>query len=216
MGEERFWDALDIAPDEFLTATGNLSKKGEDWLAAREPGRIGLTSVDREKLWKQTRQILANPAAKQLIDARVDAEFCVTWDWEGHAMRARIDGATPEVWYDLKTTSDTTPLKTFWRSVLEYQYDLQAAVYESAAEAADWPLHSLHFLVTQNAPPHACHVVTLPAAVMALARDRALRLLDDLQYRKDWDTWLPTDYGRVVELECPAFMKGGSDERGEW
>ena len=51
---------------------------------------------------------------------------------------------------------------------------------------------------------------------MALARDRALRLLDDLQYRKDWDTWLPTDYGRVVELECPAFMKGGSDERGEW
>ena len=216
LGESRFWDAIEVAPDSYLTATGNLSKKGEDWLAGLEPGRIGLTAVDREKLWKQTRQILANPAAKQLIDARVDAEFCVTWDWEGHAMRCRIDGATPEVFYDLKTTSDTTPLKTFWRSVLEYQYDLQAAVYESAAEAADWPLHSLHFLVTQNAPPHACHVVTLPLSVTARARDRALRLLNDLQYRRDWDSWLPTDYGTVVELECPAFMKGGSDERGEW
>ena len=180
------------------------------------PGRIGLTAVDREKLWKQTRQILANPAAKQLIDSRIDAEFCATWDWEGHAMRCRCDGATEELWYDLKTTSDTTPLKTFWRSVLDYQYDLQAAVYESAAEAANWPDHSLHFIVTQNAPPHACHVVTLPRAVTALARDRALRLLDDLQYRREWDSWLPADYGQVVELVCPAFMKGGSDERGEW
>jgi hypothetical protein len=143
-----------------------------------------------------------------LIDARVDAEFSVTWDWAGHAMRCRCDGATVDVWYDLKTTSDTTPLKTFWRAVLDFQYDLQAAVYESAAAAAGWPEHSLHFIVTQSVPPHACHVVTLPPAVTALARERALRLLDELQQRREWGSWLPSDYGHVLELECPAFMKG--------
>ena len=215
LGEDQFWDRVDIAPDSYLTATGNLSKKGEDWLAGLEPGRLGLTAVDREKLWKQTRQILANPAAKQLIDSRIDAEFSVTWDWQGHAMRCRCDGATPEVWYDLKTTSDTTPLKTFWRSVLDYQYDLQAAIYEAAAQAAEWPEHSLHFIVTQNAPPHACHVVTLPRAVTARATERALRLLEELRQRTEWNAWMPTDYGSVTELECPAFMRGEGNGWGE-
>ena len=211
LGDERFWDSVELAPAEFLTATGNLSKKGEDWLAGLAPGTLGLTEADRDKLWRQTRQILANPSAAQLIAARVDAEFSVTWDWNGHPMRCRCDGATEDVWYDLKTTSDETPLKTFWRSVLNFQYDLQAAVYESAAEAAAWPPHSLHFIVTQNAPPHACHVVTLPRAVTDLARDRALRLLDELRHRREWDSWLPGDYGQVTELECPAFMTGGTD-----
>jgi len=145
-------------------------------------------------------------------------------------MRCRCDGATPEVWYDLKTTSDTTPLKTFWRSVLDYQYDLQAAIYEAAAQAAEWPEHSLHFIVTQNAPPHehslhfivtqnapphACHVVTLPRAVTARATERALRLLEELRQRTEWNAWMPTDYGSVTELECPAFMRGEGNGWGE-
>jgi hypothetical protein len=87
-------------------------------------------------------------------------------------------------------------------------YDLQAAIYEAAAQAAEWPEHALHFIVTQNAPPHACHVVTLPPAVTARATERALRLLEELRQRTEWNAWMPTDYGSVTELECPAFMRG--------
>ena len=28
LGEAQFWDRIDVAPDSYLTATGNLSKKG--------------------------------------------------------------------------------------------------------------------------------------------------------------------------------------------
>lgn len=217
-GQESFWDAVEVAADEYHTAAGSLSKKGEEWLASLPPDRIGMTVPERDKLWNQTRQILANPLAKELILNRVDAEFCGRWSIAGTAMRCRIDGATERggslFFYDLKTTSDDRIKKSWWRSVDLYQYDLQAAVYESFAAAIGLPNEPLRFIVTRNTPPHQCYVVTLPRAVTARAHERVLRLLDELQHRREWDSWLPEEYGQEVELECPAFMYGGVNVNG--
>lgn len=213
---DSFFSSIEICPQEFELATGNLSKKGDEWLRSLPAGKRGMTGAMRDRLWQATRQMLANEAARDLFRNRVDTEFCIRTTWNGHPVRGRIDGATEAAFYDLKTTSDPQPLKTFWKSVSAWQYDLQAAFYEELASQAGWPPHSLHFVITQSVFPYACHVVTLPRAVTDKARERVVALLDDLRTRREWGSWYPDDYGRVTELDCPGFMKGGGFDGGEW
>lgn len=210
-----FFATVEIAPSEFETATGNLSKKGEEWLKSLPPGMRGMTQATADKIRRAFDQMMLNPAVGDLFSHRVDAEFCVVGKINGHDCRCRSDGATEWCWYDLKTTSDARPLETFHSSVRQYKYDLQAAFYEALAEQAGWPPFSLHFVITQTVYPFHAHVVTLPRAVTDRARQRVDRLLDDLAQRREWGSWLPSDYGSVTELVCPQFMKGG-DDGGEW
>lgn len=209
--DELFWPRVKVAGEDVLTATGQFGKAAKEWQASLPAGSIALSPSDYKKLWDQTRQILANSAARELIEESVDREFNIRWSWHGHACRCRVDGATSQVFYDLKTTSDADPKWTFHSSVKKWRYDIQAAFYGSAAVAAGWPAHPMVFIITSTTEPYLCHVAQLPAALMAKGRSRCLALLKDLQRRKDWDCWTPADYGRVNELFVPRYMLEGSD-----
>jgi len=205
-GEEAFWAKVHVAPGDVVTATGQLGKAAQPWLKNLPPDAIPLSPVTREQLWQQTRQILACEPAVELLDQAIDREFNVAFDWEGHAVRCRCDGATALCWYDLKTTIEPKPLETFWRAVDKWNYDIQAALYEEAAVQAGWRPHRLRFICTSNTWPHQCCVVTLPESVVRRGRKRALALLVELRRRKEWDSWLPPEYQRVQELRCPGFL----------
>jgi hypothetical protein len=205
-GEEAFWPKVVIAPSDVVTATGQLGRAAKPWLAEQAEGAVPLAPAVHDQLWQQTRQILAcEPAAEALANS-IDREFNVVWNWFGHAMRCRCDGATKDYWYDLKTTREARPLKSFWRAVDDWGYDLQAAVYEAAAVEAGWPEHRLRFICTSNVWPHHCCVVTLPETVVRRGRQRALALLEELRQRLEWDSWYPPEYQQVQELDCPAFL----------
>jgi hypothetical protein len=202
-----FWPRVARAPESCLTAAGALSPKAAaKWKADLPPGAIPVSPSDFKKLTDQTAQILANPAAANLLANSIDREFNVRFMWEGHALRSRIDGATEECWYDLKTTRDADPRKSFWSAVRSWGYDLQSAIYQQASYCCGWPEHRLVFIVTSTVWPHHCCVGVLPQRVLARARTRALSLLADLQQRKEWGSWNPADYGQVIEFDCPNFM----------
>jgi hypothetical protein len=213
IGEEEFWGRVAVAPENVLTATGQFGKAAKEWQASLPASVIPLSPSDREKLWHQTRQILANDAARAAIELSVDREFNIRWSWQGHACRCRVDGATEQYFYDFKTTRDENPKATFWSSVRSFGYDLQAAMYAAAAVAAGWPPHRMVFIITSTAWPYHCHVARLPEAVIARGRRRCLALLQELQTRREWDSWTPAEYGEIHELYCPRFMlEEGSDE----
>lgn len=211
--DELFWPRVRVAAAEVLTATGQFGKTAKEWQAGLPPDAIPLSPADHKKLWDQTRQILDNDAARRLIiDESVDREFNIGWQWQGHDCRCRVDGATAEVFYDFKTTSDVDPQYTFHSSVKKWRYDLQAAMYAAAAVAAGWPAHSMVFIITSTVWPYHCHVARLPEAVVAKGRRRCLALLNELQHRMEWDSWRPADYGQIHELFCPRYMlQEGSD-----
>lgn len=209
LGEGTFWEQAKKYPDEVLTATGQLGKDAKAWAADQPEGSVLVTPSDWRKLYDQTRQILLNSAAAQLLAAAVDKEFNVRFLWNGHKCRCRCDGATDAVWYDLKTTKERNPLKSAWRAVEDFNYDIQAAFYGEAAVQCGWPRLPLHFIFTSTVPPYLCAVVTLPPEVMHRGRNRCLRLLEELAQRREWNQWLPADYGQVHELQCPVWMKGG-------
>lgn len=205
-----FWKRAVVAPESVCTATGTIGAKGKEWVKTIDPASIPISIADAEKLRPQTRQILRNKAARELLESCVDREFNVRWEWDGHKVRCRVDGATANCFYDLKTTRDKEPLRTFHSSVWEYGYHLQAAMYGSAAVAAGWPAHRMVFIVTSTVFPYVCECVRLPEPLMEIGRRECLSLLDELQQRLEWDCWEPSSYGEVHELWCPKYMlKGG-------
>ena len=203
-----FWDKVEVGDPSICTATGAFGAKAKVWLEELDPALIPVSPADYKKLKSQTKQILANPAARELLENSVDREFNITWDWEGHRCRCRVDGATSEEFYDLKTTRDANILKHFAGSVKKFGYHMQAAMYRSAALATgEWPDHRMKFIVTSTEWPYPCEVIRLPEFVHDEGRSECLRLLEELSVRRDLDAWHPSTYGQVHELDCPNFRK---------
>jgi len=208
VGAAAFWKRAKVAPADAVTAAGQFGKSAQDWLATLSPDDIPISPADAAKLEPQTAEILSNPAAAELIAARVDSEFNVRFFRNGHGCRCRVDGATAAIFYDLKTTRAANPAETFDYECREWRYHLQAALYGFAAQAAGWPKAPMQFIATSNTYPYHCAVMVLPAEVMRLAEKRVDELLRELDQRRALDWWTPRGYGEVIEMPARAFIKG--------
>lgn len=211
MGEEKFWDSIAVPDPSVLTATGQLGKAGKEWQATLPEGTLVVTPGDRQQLWEQTRQILANKAAARLLADAVDREFNVSFDWQGHACRCRCDGATAEKWYDLKTTREANPERTAFNAVKQWGYDIQSALYGEAAVQCGWEPHAMRFIFTSTVWPYLCAVLYLPPEVQENGRRRCLRYLSEIKQRREWGSWMPDGYGEEREMWVPDYMKGGEE-----
>ena len=209
LGAESFWPRVIVAPDTLVTATGALSKKADEWVKSLDPEAIPVSPADFDKLRAQTNALLRNPEVVRIIEARVDAEFNLRTEWAGHKVRCRVDGATAGFFFDWKTTRDFSPMRDWWRSVLQFGYHLQSAMYQHCAMQAGWPAHRMRFIVTSTVWPYENCVVVLPERLIEKGRRECVRLLDELRNRLDWDVWTRLDSHEVCELPCPEFaMKG--------
>lgn len=204
-----FWQRAVRPEAGFVTAAGALTAKGKEWAATLTGGEIVLCPADEEKLRPQTKNLLENPKVVELLIDSVDHEFNISWKWNGHDCRARVDGATHGFLYDWKTTRDKYPLQTWWRSALEYGYHLQSAMYQNAALTAGWPSEPMRFIITSTVWPYECAVRWLPAKVIEAGRKDCLRLLEELRTRTDFDVWHRTDSHECGELYFPAYALKG-------
>jgi hypothetical protein len=209
VGDAEFWKRCVQPPDNLVTATGALSKKGEDWLKEQSPDSFVLTPADRSKLRPQTQALLANPEVKRIVADTRDREFNVRWRMGGHDVRSRVDGRTDSFFFDWKTTSESAPARNWWRSVLDFGYHLQSAMYADSACAMGFEPHRMRFIVTSTVWPYECLVCVLPQQVIDNGKRECLRLLDELQTRKAWDCWHRLDSQEVCELKFPAFALKG-------
>jgi hypothetical protein len=211
IGEGQFWPSTRVAADSLVTATGAFSKKADEWIASLDPGLIPISPADRDKLRAQTNRLLKDRDVRELIEARVDAEFNCRWLWNGHKVRCRVDGATPYTFFDWKTTRDKCPQRTWFRSVIEYGYHLQSAMYESAMQAMGMERDRMRFIVTSTVWPHECFVCVLPERLIEIGRRECLRLLDELKQRLEFDCWDRLDSQGVCELYVPDWAMRGED-----
>lgn len=209
LGEETFWNRVAVPGADVLTPTGQMGKAAKEWIATQPADAIVISPSDRAQLWNQTRQILENSASARLLEESVDREFNVRFKWQGHDCRCRSDGATEKKWYDLKTTSEADPERSALRIIEKWNYDLQSAMYGEAAIQCGWEPHCMRFIITSNVWPHPCAVVYLPAELQERGRRRCLALLSELKQRREWNSWLPANYGEERELVVPAYMLKG-------
>ena len=210
VGDANWWPLVVVYPDDVLGQGGRRTKKTEEWEAGQPAGSIFLKSDEVEEYRAQFAAIKANSVFDELSLATTAREFSIRWveQTTKAKLKCRPDAATGDCLWDIKTTREQMPLQTFWRSVIDYGYDLQAALYLEGARAAGINVDRFVFFVTSTVPPYSCHAVVLPQRLIDKARRRLLTTLAELQSRLAFDHWLPEDTGSITELYIPGrFME---------
>ena len=191
-----------VAPKEVLAADG--SKRGDKYTEWR--GRVatsGFHPIGKdtyEQLSRMVDAIMEHRRARELVESTISTQTSVFWrDDNGHKRKARADGRTKDIWYDVKTTSSD------WRSIKysfrDYGYDWQAAWYVDAAVKSGYSDFTMPFLCVQTSAPYDVEVFTLHKSVT----DRARREIDEtlalIAKRRETGDYLDPTYGTEIEMD---------------
>ena len=212
-GPDAFWQRVVGIPESALGAGGRRTKATAEWEQSQRPDAIFLKADEVASYREQFAAIEANAAFHELRDATTHREVSIRWrDISGLPLKCRPDALTKTVIWDIKTTKEQKPLETFWKSVVDYGYGLQAVHYLAGCRAAGLEVEDFIFLVTSTVPPYACHAVRLPRRLLAKAEKQLRKVIAEVQMRMEMDHWLPADSGQVTELYVPErYMEGDKD-----
>ncbi len=191
-------------PDDVLAADGSRRGKAyTDW-AKSQTGMI-VTKDDIELLSIMWDGVEKCEAAVYLLHETSDCQRSVFWvDKAGHKRKARFDGQTSSLVYDVKTTS--SPWDIVYKSFLDYGYLWQAGWYSDAAYQIDYEPFRMPFVVVQTVPPYECRVFVMPNEMVDAAREQIASTLDAMRLRKETGEYLPADYGVEQEMVFPGWV----------
>jgi hypothetical protein len=222
-GPDAWWSRVVEIPKDALGVDGRKTKKTEEFLAGQKPDAICLGSDEITAFKEQFDQMLANPVFNRLQEETEHREFSVRGiDPEtGLKLRCRPDAASCHYLWDIKTTKERQPLKTFWKSVVDYGYAMQAVLYLQLCRQAGIEAKQFIFLLTSTVQPYECHAVTLPEVLLDKARRELRSTCMDLQTRLLLDHWSAADAGQITELVVPSWIireakRHGSGSRNHW
>lgn len=198
-------------PADVLDAAGRRSGgKYKAWAASIQPWQIDCNEEEAFVLRTMVEHTLANPAAKGLIEATDETQLSVFAEINGHRVKVRPDGVTPDLWWDLKSTS--AQWDALYRSVMDYGYGEQEWLYRECAMQVGWPHFRMPFVFTQTMAPFACHVFYLPIDWVEEAGQRLLRVMEEVRLRRSTGDYLPIDHGEITELTIPQWAVKKSEE----
>lgn len=203
--EERFA----VVPEEVLSNGARRGKAYTDWVADHADKTV-LTAADDWRLRRILQNVTRHRDAAAILEATTDMQAALRHvDAAGHKRKALTDGVTEGFLWDFKTTS--SDWKQLWRSCVDYGYLWQAAWYVDAAMACGWEHHSLKFVFAQTFKPHAVRVYTLPEELVEQAREQIKATLDQIRLRKELGVYRGPEDDEELELEFPAYFRGGSN-----
>ena len=200
-----FDDLICVPPDEVLGANGSRSTKAYKEWAAQQTGLC--CTEDQAWVYRQMcSHAMTNRAAKSLFDSTTETQMSVFWQEDnGHKLKVRPDAVTPDLWWDLKTTSQ--PWDALAASVCKYGYAEQAWLYCRGAMQLGWPEFSMPFVFVQTVPPYQCRVFRLPDDFVEEAGQRLLSVMEEVRLRRSTGAYLPVDHGEIAELEIPRWAR---------
>ena len=216
-GNEAWWDRVAVVPPEFVGANGALLKAGQAWRDSLPPDAIVLKQSEIASYQDQFLQLQQNPVFCQLTEETEHREFSIrgVCPDSGLKIRCRPDAATEWCLWDLKTTRDQQPLKTFHKAVHDYGYGFQAALYLRLARMAGFSPSQFVFVVSSTVPPYECHAVVLPQPYLDQSDRQVTDTCRDLVSRLALDHWSSPEAGQLTELFMPHWtMEDNSNATG--
>ena len=140
-----------------------------------------------------------------LVEAAIQWTDKVT----GVPCKCRMDYCLPDldipVVLDLKTTRDASP-KAFGRSVYEFGYHVQAAMYSDALEAVTGKTPMFLFFCVENTPPHHTAKYFLDDQALWMGQDKYRDLLKKYQECVESGEW-PGYSDEFVQLSLPRWAE---------
>lgn len=135
----------------------NAGKAIKAAFAEENQGKIILSADDGKAVEGMAAGILRNKTVVSLLESAKDREVSIFWD----GMKARLDAVSPLGVLDLKTTGKVADRRTFSKSIFEFGYHIQGAMYLMAAAKAGFPCEDFFFICCESFPPHECNYYPL-------------------------------------------------------
>lgn len=197
---------------DILRANGQPVTLWSDVLAEwteNNPGRTILSPEQWDQLHAMRDGLMKNSTAVKLLYSKSGgkAEQSIYWidKTTGQLCRIRPDWLRSN-WMpvDLKTAADASE-EGFKKSVAQWRYDVQEAMYLSGIEAHTGKRPAcMPFVVVETKPPYLCAVYTLGGTYTAIGNGQLREDLDNLAQCVSSDIW-PGYSDEAVEIEAPGY-----------
>lgn len=202
---ERFAKFYAVAPHfgDLRTKEGKLAR--DNWLDANT-GKTMLNADDSAAIGGMLTAIRQHPAASRIVTEGT-SEVTVRWTDEASGLRCKSRAdyyvAKRALVVDVKTTTDASP-DQFKRSVVNYRYHVQDALYRSGFAACGQAIDHFAILAVEKTYPYCVAVYTLDADAVTRGYAAARQGIDNMRHCINTDNW--PGYGDdVQELSLPAW-----------
>lgn len=186
----------EVFANDYVTATWDArTKEGKARRdEATASGKIVLTEDDGETIRAMARAVHEHPVASVILGARTHTEHPIVWTDPllGIECKGKPDavcrlGDRVSI-VDLKTTSDAGE-HDFARSIANYDYHLQAAMYLRGWREVSGEWASFTFIAIEKSAPYAIGIYELDEEAIAKGTVRLLGLLQILKTCREADAW---------------------------
>ncbi|MTH66731.1 PD-(D/E)XK nuclease-like domain-containing protein [Paracoccus shanxieyensis] len=163
-------------PEHVLGKGGAASTAAaKEWAEeARARGWTPLKADEIDAVHDMSGEIMGRLAAMGITFPPARSELTAIAEIDGVMCRAMIDHAPEDprqpLW-DVKTTTDASPAAVM-RTIMAYNYDVQAAHYCEVWKAATGEDRKFSFVFVEKDAPHECCVIQLGGDSMAMGRKR--------------------------------------------
>ena len=168
--EYEMWDSIQIA------------------YIAHHKGKTILDTTTWQQLHNMRDAVMAHPMARKVLTKAGKAEQSIYWIDEetGEACRCRPDYLTDcGIAVDLKSTADASP-EGFIKSIANFRYHVQAAMYEDGIRAVDHPFAVVAFTAVEK---DACVINGKSKGVAVYTLDEASLIEGRLEYQANLKTY---------------------------
>lgn len=194
-----------VAADNWRTKAAQQEAK-----EARAAGGIPLLLKDFRRANACARAVKDHALAAKLLDTADHLEVGLVWDDDGVTCKAKVDGISKRIGWDLKTTYDAST-EAFGRSTAKYGYHSEQAHYLAGIKACLGVDAKFLFLVVEKEPPHLVNVIQLEDYAVELGAKRNARALD--LYRASMASGEWPGYGSGInEAQLPRWAEYQEEE----
>lgn len=210
-------------PFGILASNGAVStKEAKAFVAdARAEGKVPLKPATFAEVVRASDAVLANAKAKSLLERPGFTELSLFAEdpSTGVKLRSRLDRLTADgLLIDLKSTTDVRPRK-ITNAVVDFGYDLSAAVYRHVVELVTGEAPSpMHLIFVEKDAPHDVRVVKLADPAWQVGGEAKMRAAIDLfAWCSEQGVWPGDDEdgGEIRDLPVPAWYERQMNELEE-
>ena len=164
--------------------------------------RIPTSQDDVDVVFKMRSAIEAHPIAREIIQDIESPEVSIFYEYQGVAMRSRIDATLKSgAILDLKTTDDASD-RAFRRSVFKWRYHVQRFLYKEGYERLlGRKIPEFYFLVVEKKEPFGVGVYTLGKEFVDQARLETNELLKAYEHCLGMNEWPGYNWGQITEID---------------
>ena len=184
---ERFASDYVIAPPD------NKNTKTYKTFVEENADKLILSAALKEQIDAMVSVIYAHGSARTLIRAGLKEHTIIWRDEEtGIWLKIRPDNLVMDfgraICLDLKSCEDASP-EAFARNCVNYDYDLQAAVYLNGIRSALETDAEFAFLASEKEAPHGCALYGAPEKMLVRGERRFREALQTLKRCRETDRW---------------------------